>query len=234
MATLLYKAVGGDVRVRLAKFTEEDFQLLEDGIATVGYGGFMKVERVVEEVMDWQYPSQILNTGVVSSLAGSCFGPLRHKIKRYETVLTITSIHDKSSLRAWPQVVRIWGEQMHERGKSDRVAFSYYDALLQLVGDESMELDGLLFWLGDSPVGLSVWHIGPDGVANQLALLCDTNRIYLSQAKVVWTSRYLHARQIDFLNLGGSETESLDRFKRQFMPTSSIQSQSALLDLTGW
>jgi len=128
------------------------------------------------------------------------------------------------------QVVDLWIRQMDTRGKLDRIDVDYYDALLQLAADEHTELDGLLFRLGDLPVGLSVWHIGVDGVANQLVSLCDTGWMYLSQAKVIWTTRYLSCRGINSLNLGGSETESLDRFKRQFLPASSIQGQSADLE----
>jgi arginyl-tRNA--protein-N-Asp/Glu arginylyltransferase len=78
-------------------------------------------------------------------------------------------------------------------------------------------------------VGMFVWDV-IGNTANALWFVFDREIDNLGFAQVVEASRMLQKQGIEYLNLGGSETEGMDFFKTRFRPVQSFPLTSVFVE----
>ncbi|AEP10257.1 hypothetical protein MICA_1948 [Micavibrio aeruginosavorus ARL-13] len=213
--------------VRLARFTDQDLAQLENALRARRDDRVARIERIDETVMDWRYPVHVLDTARVAEMKGTAFMKIRNKCRKVEDDISTLSLSDPRALKAMRAAQKYWEGSMVLRELDDMDLSTYYTMLFSVIQKWPHLFGGLVFLRGDFPVGFTVYDRPYMGTSNLLANLSDAMISGLADFQVVETCRAMAADHIAWMNFGGSETETLDKFKRKFMPVKSITIHSA-------
>lgn len=208
--------------VQLARFMPDDLTHLCAALGQRNDGTLDHVEQIVEEVLDWRFPVHILDTKHVAALSGSAFAKIRNKCHQVEDKVDVVGLDDPRALRAMKAAVKYWEGSMLVRDGAEEADTSYYETMFGMIEKWPDMFGGHVYMQGKRPVGFTVYDKAFNGTANLLANLCDASITGMADYQVVHTCRVLDAQGITGLNFGGSETESLDAFKRKFSPKESF------------
>jgi hypothetical protein len=118
--------------------------------------------------------------------------------------------------------LKYWEGSMIANNKDTDDMADFYERFFDLLNNYSGTYDGLLYSQGRKPLGFVVWDQISDTQANSFINLADINVAGLSDFQTVTTCQTLKDLGIKYLNVGGSETENLDKFKLKFTPTNSL------------
>jgi hypothetical protein len=219
--------------IQLARYSLDQLASLGKQLTKLGPLS-LEITVVPETFMDWRYPIHILDTRRVSALCGSTFMKVRNKIRRAASRgIVVTSLHAQKMISAMESALLLWKRGMGLRNIDTGGMFEFYEELLLAVQNDRFEVRGLCFSEAGRPVGFSVWDGPFRGVANLLVNIADVSITGLSDLQMVSTCKRLHNEGIAHLNVGGSELESLDKFKAKFSPVTTIPALSALLVYCG-
>jgi hypothetical protein len=99
-----------------------------------------------------------------------------------------------------------------------------YRKILSLSNRPALAMKGLVVLIKGAIVALSLWDISNKDFpsANRFVNLCDTSYRGIADYTTKRLADRLLADGILYLSIGGSETETLDRFKRKFQPAFSV------------
>ncbi len=224
--------------VQLARFSDADLAQLKNALRNEFNGAVAAIETTDEPVLDWRYPVHILDTARVASLDGAPFARIRNKCRKVEDTTQIMALHDPRALQMMRAARKYWEGSMILRGKNGNgdgdpagaeggSGPDFYDALFKMIGEAPERFNGLVFMREGRPVGFTVYDTPFEGTANLLANLTDASVPGMADFQVVATCRAMAAAGIAYMNFGGSEMESLDLFKRKFMPHKTLALRSA-------
>lgn len=214
--------------IRLARLSPSDLADIEDGALS----SRCSYTPSVEQVLDWTYPVRILSTERVARLDGHIFKRVRNRIRHAEQLawsvepLTETHIDKIKDFVLW------WASSRSDNAEEIHDFASPYRAILDGLRDPRLRLDGLVFILNHRVQAFTAWDTPANGmsIANRFANLCNENILGLSDFVMQTVARELHHRNIQLLNLGGSETKGLDDYKTKFIPEFSLDLCSAEID----
>ncbi len=213
--------------VQLARFGDTDLAALKDALSMRNSNRIDTVARIEESHLDWRYPVHLLDTALVSAMDGSAFLKIRNKCRKVESDVDIQDLSAPGAMKAMRAAQKYWEGSMMMRGHDAEDISGYYATLFAIVSEWPHLFGGLVFLQGRRPVGFTLYDTPFNGTANLLANLSDASVAGLADHQVVSTCRALAARGVGSLNFGGSETESLDLFKRKFMPHKTVTIFSA-------
>lgn len=208
--------------VQLARFTTEEFEYLRQALGQRNDHNLDRIEPIAEGVLDWRYPVHVLDTQRVSALSGGTFAKIRNKCHQVEGKVEAIGLDDPRALRAMKAAVKYWEGSMLTRDGAEDTDTSYYETMFGMIEKWPDLFGGHVYLQGKRPVGFTVYDKAFNGTANLLANLCDASITGMADYQVVHTCRALAAQGVTGLNFGGSETESLDAFKRKFSPKESF------------
>lgn len=216
--------VGG---IQLARYTEEDLSNLQQATSVIPTHKEIELIESDELVMDWKYPVHILNTSLTGELVGKNFHQTRTKFNRVSDRLTILPLDAADAIKAMRAAVMFWaGAMIYADKESGHSLTDFYDVLIKMIECKPHLFDGFVTMDGEEPAGFTVWDKPINGTANAIAGLSRRSIKGMSEFQTVTACRLLAAKGVKGYNLGGSETESLDRHKRQYMPTKSVKVRS--------
>lgn len=87
--------------------------------------------------------------------------------------------------------------------------------------DDRLCLHGQIIYYNGIPSAYCIWE-ERGTVANAFAMSADREIAGLAEYNIVEACRLLREKGIQKLNIGGSETEGLNRYKKKFNPVESI------------
>lgn len=210
-------------KIRLARYSIEDYEQLQKRLAKEPFNIIEALNIVEEDQMDWLYPVHIYDTGVVSSMDGSAYNRIRAKYKKVEKQeVTFRPLDKKTAIRDMSAALKYWEGSMIANNKDTDDMSAFYERFFELLGDYTEPYDGLLYFQGRKPLGFVVWDQVNNTQANSFINLADISVSGLSDFQTVTTCKTLKDKNVQYLNVGGSETENLDQFKQKFTPICSI------------
>ena len=213
--------------VQLARYSEEEIKALQQRLSKLSYTNVSGVTITEEHVMDWRYPVHILDTQKIAALEGRKLKPIRTKFNKAAQHISHIPLTQDNALRFMTAVLKFWEGNMVYNAKDTDDMAEFYHAFFKIVEERPEDIHGLFFLQGRKPLGFCVWdQIGPD-VANSLINLGDTSVTGLSDYQMVALCRDLDERDIRYVNVGGSETRSLDAFKAKYQPEETLKILSA-------
>lgn len=187
-------------------------------------------DRVIEEtILDWRYPCHSLDTRLVSDHQGHAFKDFRKNVSRARragvTTRGVNPLMDGHTLRA---LLSSWADShgpIQSHAENDN--HSLTSAALKVIGMAERgetRLAGVIAFQKQNPVGFMLWEETDParGIANGLANVAlpgikgATETTYLAMCET------LLRKGFNEVCIGGSETASLDAFKRKLCPTNSI------------
>lgn len=208
----------------------------------------LKSVSSTEEKMDWAEPVRIISTQAVSELQGSYFKRIRNEIGPYTEKLgdgfqkaanvTLVSIHDAQAEDLIRAAYHGWQSDRYAQGrKTGPDSAEFYEMIFDTIKRFPHMLDGFVVTRKAnsrghaSAVGLAVWDRLEGHTVNALVLMARSSEAGMDRFIVVQACQILRAQGKEFFNLGGSEEESLDNWKRAFMRGAlSVNEKELLLD----
>jgi Phosphatidylglycerol lysyltransferase, C-terminal len=188
----------------------------------------IRLVPVQEHALDWRYPVRVLSSEVISGLKGHDFMRVRNYVRQAQ----------RQNLQV---------ERLKPSHKADIIGFAYrwanrrtedfidlinltepYREILNLADDESFNLDGLVLKLDGHVQAVTIWE-RPNTrirVANSWVNLSNSAIKGISEFMTLKIAETLWAENVPYFNVGGSETRSLDDYKKKYMPVYSVDLQS--------
>jgi hypothetical protein len=160
---------------------------------------------------DQTFPQQVIDLARVCEKRGRKYNALRNELNSGPTV---SFLHYSAEKHAG-LVRKLFAQQQIE---------GYYDAHAMYLNLETTEDRwSFVFFVDDTLVGFSVLdRISPVCVAYN-ALACDISMRFLATSITHEICVFSYEQGFEFLNMQGSETAGLDRWKRKFVPSKSIK-----------
>jgi len=209
--------------LQMARLGPEDAQLR----AELKQWGVSANEK--EELLDWTYPVQILDTGAVCSRLGHNFRDFRKNINRAFGRNIWSEIFDVSNpdhAEIVKNVAKQWAVERDDGHFADLIEPT--NSTLQLMQTGNLPMKGLLTYEGTLPVGFIIWEETDParGFANSVAGVSVGGK-GVDEFAILKMCEQLNQRGFHQVCIGGSETSGLDAFKRKMNPVKSVQLQSA-------
>jgi hypothetical protein len=186
---------------------------------------YISLERRDEDVLDWKYPIRVLSTAHVSSLSGHGFMKTRNHIRQLKKRAVETVPFDAiNHSRALENLLHRWATYNATSSLEYDLLYAPYETLFSHSLDKSLGLSGQMMFVDGQLQAVGLWDVSNNQqkTANVYVNFCNTEISGLSEFSMVKCCETLHGQGIDYVNLGGSETEQLDAYKRKFAPAISI------------
>lgn len=182
---------------------------------------------VSEDLLDWKYPTRILSTNDVYNLRGKNFQQIRQRLNQLnKTILHSKDIQINKDKTELLNVVYEWANNHNSDKYNYDDLTSPYRKLLELMSNKNLNLYGKKILLNGQIKSFCIYEIVNETIANEFAISADKNIPGLSEYQIYEMCKTLHDKGIKYVNLGGSETEGLDRFKKKFAPVISHHLQT--------
>lgn len=214
--------------IQLARYTQADFEKLQNAAASAPvHGRHFDLAEHEENVMDWKYPVHILNTQNVAGMNGGQYEKLRNKYNKACPQLEVIGLEDPNAIKIMRASLMFWAGTMIYAGKeSGHDLTGFYETLFRHMQDFPDVFGGFVVLHNGEPAGFTVWEHTVSGTANGIAGLSRQSVKGMSEFQTVTACRMLRDEGIKYYNIGGSETEGLNRHKLEYRPEKSIQLHS--------
>jgi hypothetical protein len=222
-ASVLHQLYRADHEIRLARYTQDDYEGLKNHLAKRDFNLIESLDIVQENDMDWKYPVHILDTQKVAAMYGKKFEDVRAKFNKAQKYgVEYTLMNKETAVKDMRAALKYWEGSMIAEGKDTDDMTAFYERFFGLINAHKGQFEGLLFSHGRRPTGFMIWDQVGDDYANGLVNLADISITGLGDFQIGTLCQILHDRGIKYLNIGGSETERLDYYKQKFQPVKSI------------
>jgi hypothetical protein len=190
--------------------------------------GYCTLEEVDETVLDWVYPSYDIDLQKLLNLEGRKLKICRKKLRKISRndieVLRPADFSPQALVRAVREVYKGWVHTKltshHTLGISPRELMSCYREISQLNRDASLAMDGVILKRGTDYIAFSFWERPISGkIVASLAALPVSYEKGLSEYLYYAIAECLKTEKYDEMCIGGSETASLDQFKKKLDPS---------------
>ncbi len=179
----------------------------------------------IESILDWKFPVHILSTKRTADLEGQKYAKVRNKIRRIRSANTnILPFDAISHSRAVENLLHRWAKHNASDHEEYTTLYDPYECLISWSTERTLGLSGLMVFIDNKLQAVTLWDVsnGQQKTANLFVNFCNIDIIGLSDFMVVESCKTLRDQGVDYLNLGGSESDGLDSFKRKFCPARSI------------
>jgi hypothetical protein len=192
-----------------------------------------KLERVDEEKLDWAYPSYDIDLPKLVDPRGGKLKTFRKKVRKFShrdiEIIRPKDLEGSELRRAVRQVNKGWiraklgsGNSHQILGVRRRELMECYHALARLNSDSAIAIDGLLLKRRSDYVAFSFWErTKTSQVVPCLAALTCSYEKGLSEYLYYCIAKCLMSQGYHSMCIGGSETASLDQFKKKLDPINS-------------
>ena len=175
-----------------------------------------------EDLLDWRYPIRILDVDGILSLKGKGYAQVRQRLNRFQIEhCTIHKIETFSDYNIVLNMVREWIREFPYTEYSEADLLQPTRTLLNLMNNEKLKISGQIIRYDERPVSYCIWEEKSD-IANAYAMSAERKIPGLAEYNIVTMCRQLAKKGIKKVNIGGSETEGLNRYKKKFSPIQSI------------
>jgi len=170
----------------------------------------------------------------VSKLLGGKYMYIRNRIRQLEKkAVRILPFDGIQHSRSVENLLHHWAT--HNAANREEYEFLYapYESVFSLATDPMSGLSGIMIFVDDKLQALGLWDVSNvyRETANLFVNFCNVGITGLSDLLMVKCCETLHNNGVGYLNLGGSESEGLDRFKRKYDPAVSINLSSLAVEI---
>ena len=226
IAEIVEAIPASDDRVRLARVKDDKSPVHDSLILDTRTVVFRKCQ---EDILDWKYPVHVLSTDKVAALEGSQYKRLRYSLKQANDNSPLVKNFDAiSHSRALENLLHRWASLNAKTREEYELLYAPYDNLFSQSMEKNAGLSGLMVFVGDELQAVSLWDVSNTRrkTANLYVDFCNVQMPGLSEFLIVKSCEELQKQGVKYLNIGGSEGEGLDSFKRKFRPTTSLDMHS--------
>jgi len=182
-----------------------------------------KTAVVEETILDWTYPIRVLSTEIAGKMLGGHFAKTRNHMKQLQKQNLIIEDFNCNDTEKIVEFIESWA-RVHASEESEiQEWIGPYQDILKLAKMD-FGIKGFVFYINGNVEALTLWEElpGDSKTANVWVTLSNISYNALSDFIIKTTAESLYCKGIRYLNLGGSETKSLDNFKNKFLPAYSL------------
>lgn len=204
-------------------------------ILTASMSKTLTISKEQEQVLDWTYPVHILSTSRLLDLSGKDFMYIRNRLHQMDKVKVSVSAFDAvHHSRALEGLLHRWAKRNAATSLEYENLYEPYDRLFSWALNKQAGLSGVLVFVDDQLEAVGLWDISNTmhKTANLYVNLCNVTIKGLSEYLIVQCCEQLKSDNIEFINLGGSESKGLDHFKCKFRPEMSLDLSSILISMS--
>ena len=184
---------------------------------------------VEEPLLDWKYPIQILDVEKVVEHKGKSFQQLRQRLNNINLNVSqmrpLNIYEDELIIR---NIAKKWVDKFPYKVYSDDDLISPTTALVNLMKSPELNIYGHIVYYCGRASAYSIWEESGN-VSNVYAMTADRNIPGLAELNIVIMCQTLFLKGIELVNLGGSESEGLNRYKKKFAPIHSIELKCCII-----
>jgi hypothetical protein len=192
-----------------------------------------QIRRTDEPVLDWLFPAHVLSTEKASSLSGNKFYYARRKYRSFDessfAFEEFAAKHVPDMQLIGQKYARVFKSLYPEFVLTPNEILKSHEDMLSVALKNKEIMNSVVLKYQGQTVGMFVWDV-IGNTANALWFVFDREIDNLGFAQVVEASRMLQKQGIEYLNLGGSETEGMDFFKTRFRPVQSFPLTSVFVE----
>jgi len=225
--------IGNDLseEIEVASFIKQNNPYIETRIGRIPEALSIKHKdkMVVEELLDWKYPVQILGTKDMVELKGGRFQQIRQRINNLSCCFCESS--PIKSYKDFDDIKKLsidWTKGFRYSMYSSLDLISPILKLLELMTNPKLNLHGQIIKYKELPTAFCIWETRGT-IANAFAMVATRSIKGLAEYNIVEMCRRLNDFGISKVNLGGSESEGLNRFKKKFSPVKSIELKTCIV-----
>lgn len=184
---------------------------------------------VLDTKLDWVCPVHIVSSENIITKEGASFRTLRQKFNQaVKQGLQFEEINVQKHEKDIVTIVDRWAKVGNKPGYSYEDLTSPSLSLIELMKtDTPPDINGVIVYdIDQNPIGYWLWHETPDERAMSLARVSIGHLDGIkgsAEFAAVKMSEILDKKGINEICLGGSETDSLNKFKEKLSPALSIK-----------
>ncbi|MEW8105313.1 MAG: phosphatidylglycerol lysyltransferase domain-containing protein [Candidatus Thiodiazotropha endolucinida] len=182
-----------------------------------------------ELVLDWTYPVHVISTRSVIERQGGKFNSFRGHVNRaLRAGLTASHVDFNCHAADVLDTVKAWARDGKKAGYSFNDLTTPTMQVISLMQQGSLPIEGVVIFVDRRPVGFWFWDESDQKNATAMSLVrVSIGSHGAAEFGALKMCELLSHRGFEHICLGGSETESLDRFKRKLGPVQSIELRTA-------
>jgi hypothetical protein len=179
----------------------------------------------LEETLDWGFPVHIVSTEKAVSRIGKSMRTIRNQMNRAERWGPVVRPLDKTLIDDAIVLTGHWAQKKTGEDAERRQLIAPHERLFAMIGSAHLRLNASAYFIRNEFAGYAIWEMpfSMGGTANLLASICTDQYAGLSTFIVCQVCKELMDCGVPLLNIGGSENQSLDYFKRHFRPQKSVE-----------
>jgi hypothetical protein len=218
------------IAVRLARFTDtQKHEFIRQCRAKTD--GAIDVHAVVEDVLDWRYPTYVLDTASVGALNGGTFEQVRQRLHKVdESVVEFRSINMDRDADEIIAFIQQWAAARVDDDEAQHHLIGPTLAAIELMSTDPNGINGLSLYIHGALAAYAIWELPlVEGLPANILVNCAAHKPGIGEWLFVGVCRSLAEQHITGLNVGGSESHGLDRYKRKFGNPTPIPLNSLLI-----
>jgi hypothetical protein len=192
----------------------------------------LRAGETVEKLLDWCFPAQIIDTKKMVEHRGTAMRQVRWQITKAGRLdPNIQPLSSRSQFDRARVFTRSWARSKASTEDEFEQLVAPHDYLLDMASVMSCNLKGMVCTIDGAVAGYALWDEGNESAetGNIFACLSSSSYYGLSTYIISKVCEWLLLRQIRFANLGGSETNKLDRYKMSLQPAKSVKLSSVVV-----
>lgn len=185
--------------------------------------GIMREELKCKEIseLDWIFPCRVLSTQLVDNMVGKHFQQVRQRINHLDIKnLSVSDIDINKDSPELLELVQDWAMIRNMSGYTIEDLVSPTKKIIDLFKSSRLNLHGIKIKCNNRVESFCIYEV-KGLIANEFSIISNVDIVGLAEYQMHQMCHHLHLRGVEYINLGGSETEGLDRFKKKFHPVIS-------------
>lgn len=189
-----------------------------------------------EAVLDWLYPVHTLSTALVCAHEGGAFKDFRKNTHRVDAGrITVMPLDIDAHYFDLLSLSQAWARDHASAAYSVQDLLEPHTYIIKMIRESGLDLQGSVIFMDGHCVSFAAWEmpVVPSLPAVSVASLSHGPSKGLSELQYLEMCRALAGKGIERVCIGGSETASLDAYKRKMNPVESVSLKSiAVLSTT--
>lgn len=182
-----------------------------------------------EPVLDWLFPVHILSTDLVCQHTGQKFKDFRKNTHRVDAKrISIEPLDIRAHYFDLMSLSLTWAKDHFSESYSIDDLFKPHATIIKMLRDSDLDLRGSVIFMDGRCVSFAVWEMpsASDLPAISIASLSHGPSKGLSELQYLEMCKSLKDAGVARVCIGGSETASLDAYKRKMNPVESVSLKS--------
>lgn len=184
---------------------------------------------IEEDLLDWRFPVHILDVEGVSFLKGKGYQQVRQRINSLNVdVCVVKPIDVHKDRNIILNMTLKWAREFPYAQYSSDDLILPTKTLLRLMENSELNIFGQIIYYNGVASSYCIWE-ERNHIANAYSMSADRSISGLAEYNIIMMCRHLYSKGIINVNIGGSESEGLNRYKKKFSPIQSISLKSCVV-----